>query len=75
MRKPVFVRSNGLDFCLLFSLFLDDPELCLAEGGIKKKGRRVRERASERTEREEAVPVEGTCALNRAPNSEDFHKK
>ena len=23
----------------------------------------------------EAVPVEGTCALNRAPNSEDFQKK
>ena len=35
----------------------------------------VRERASARTEQEEAVPVEGTCALNRAPNSVDFHKK
>ena len=56
MGKPVFVRSNGNDFGLLFSLFLDDPELCLAEGGIKKKGRRVRERASERTEREGSGP-------------------
>ena len=36
MGKPVFVRSNGHDFGLLFSL--DDPVLCLAEGGIKKKG-------------------------------------
>ena len=35
----------------------------------------VRERASARTELEESVPVEGTRALNRAPNSEDFHKK
>ena len=38
MGKPDFVRSNGHDFGLLFSLFLDDPVLCLAEGGIKKKG-------------------------------------
>ena len=34
----------------------------------------VRERASARTEREEAVPVQGTSALNRAPTQENFTK-
>ena len=34
----------------------------------------VRERASARTEREEAVPVEGTSALNRAPTQKNFTK-
>ena len=36
--------------------------------------RSVRERASARTEREEAVPVEGTCALDRAPTQKNFTK-
>ena len=34
----------------------------------------VRERVSARTEREEAVPVEGTCALDRAPTQKNFTK-
>ena len=36
--------------------------------------RSVRERASARTEREEAVPVEGTSALNRPPTQKTFTK-